>query len=106
MVLFLSFPYSILGLFRFRLEQSKIQSFRKTELEEKPYFIIRVKALFFGVTYLKITNYEIKKPAIMQVFKVFYAENYSLFSTLAHVSLNPTVLLKTNFSADESLSTQ
>jgi hypothetical protein len=106
MVLFLSFPYSILGLFRFRLEQNKIQVFRKTELEEKPYFIIRVKTLFFRVTYLKITYYEIKKPALLQVFKVFYAENYSLFSTLAHVSLSPTVLLKTNFSADESLSTQ
>jgi hypothetical protein len=32
--------------------------------------------------------------------------NYSLLSTFAQVSRKPTVLLKTNFSAEESLSTQ
>ncbi len=35
-----------------------------------------------------------------------YSKNYSLLSTFAQVSLKPTVLLKTNFSAEESLSTQ
>lgn len=47
---------------------------------------------------------------IPKCFGIFIYKTYSLFysllSTFAQVSRRPTVLLKTNFSADESLSTQ